>query len=66
MKPEMLELEQNDAVVSNLVASGNVKVVVPTEENRNAVIEAVKEKIWKPWMDSIGDDAEKVINQINE
>ena len=66
MKPEMLELEQNDTVVTDLVASGKVKVVVPTEENRNAVIEAVKEEIWKPWMESIGDDAEKVINQINE
>lgn len=65
-KPEMLELEQNDAVVKELEAGGKVKVIVPTEENRNAVIEAVKKEIWSPWMETIGDDAKKVMDQINE
>lgn len=66
MKPEMLELEQNDAIVNKLEEAGTAKVVAPTEESRSEVTEAVKKEIWEPWMNKIGDDAKRVIDQINE
>ncbi len=64
MKPEMLELNQNDEIVEMLVQSGKVKAVVPTQENRDEVIEIVKKEIWEPWMEAVGDDGQRVLNQI--
>jgi TRAP-type transport system periplasmic protein len=65
-KPEMLELNQNDEIVNMLVESNDVKVVYPTEENRNEVIEIVKNEIWEPFIDMVGDDAQRVLEQIEE
>jgi TRAP-type transport system periplasmic protein len=66
LKPEMLELEENDEVVKTLVDSGKATVVKPMEENRNEVIEALKIEIWEPWMEVVGTDAQRALQQIEE
>lgn len=64
MKPELLEINQNNEIVENLVQSGKVKVVVPTEEERAKLTELVKKEIWDPWTEKVGDDAKRVFDQL--
>lgn len=64
LKPEMYEIDQNNEVVDELVNSGIAQVVIPTDENRDAVIEVVKREIWEPWKVSVGEDGVRVLEQI--
>ena len=63
-KPESIEIEINDQIVKDRVASGKVEFYQPTEEKRNEVIEVVKEKIWPAWLKLAGEDGNRALKQI--
>lgn len=65
LKPETIEIEKNDKIVEDRVATGRVEFYVPTEEEKAEVLEVVKEEIWKPWLQLAGEDGQRVIDQIN-
>jgi len=65
MKPEMIELEMNDEIVKERTATGEVQFIVPTEEDRNAIVEKVKTEIWGPWLELTGEEGQRVIEQVN-
>lgn len=66
MKPETLEIEKNNAIVDELTSAGKVEVFTPTDEQRAEVIKAVEKEIWTPWLETTGEDGQKVLDQISE
>ena len=65
-KPEMLEIEENDTIVEAKEASGEVTIVVPSDEERAQVSAIMSEKIWTPWESKTGEAGAAVLEQINE
>ena len=63
-KPEMLEVDDNNAIVERLISEG-VVVSAPTDEVREAVKATAKTEIWDPWLDTVGDEGQKLLDQIN-
>ncbi len=63
-KPEMLDVERDNATRDKVEADG-AKIFTPTEEKQKEVLEKVKKDIWEPWMEEVGDDAVRVLEQVD-
>jgi len=63
-KPEMLEVDDNNAIVERLISEG-VTVLTPSDEVRDAVKESAKTEIWDPWLATVGEEGQKLLDQIN-
>lgn len=63
-KPETLELEQTEEIVSQLEADG-VKVVKPSDETRAAIAEKLQTTLWDSWEESAGELGTELINFVN-
>jgi TRAP-type transport system periplasmic protein len=66
MKPETLEIDKNIAIVDELTNAGTVKVFTPSEEKRAEVVKVIEKEIWAPWLETTGEDGQKVIDQIKK
>ncbi len=62
-KPEMLDVERDQATREKVESEG-VKIFTPSAESQQAVLEKVEEAIWEPWIETVGDDAIRVLEQI--
>lgn len=62
-KPERKEVEDNDSRVEELADKG-VTVVKPSDEERDKVKEIMKDKVWTPWAEDIGEEADEVLQYV--
>ena len=63
LKPEMLEVEENDEIVEMRVSEG-VTLIVPSEDQRNIVRELAREEIWASWLELTGDEGAQLLEEI--
>lgn len=63
LKPETKELDDNRAKVEELKAQG-VKVVAPSEEERNKAAKKMEATVWKSWLESAGEEGQAIIDTI--
>ncbi|MDO5140048.1 MAG: TRAP transporter substrate-binding protein DctP [Eubacteriales bacterium] len=63
-KPEMLEIDKNDALLDELKEKG-VNIVYPSDEYRNEIRNQMQESVWAEWLESAGEDGKKVLDQLN-
>jgi len=66
LKPEGLEIEQNDEIVERLVAEGKVRLTFPPEAEREFIKTQVRERIWAPWLQRTGAEGQMLLDQIDE
>lgn len=63
-KPEMLEVDDNNAIVERLLSEG-VIMTVPSDEVRETVKASAKDEIWDPWLATVGAEGQELLDQIN-
>ena len=63
-KPEMMELDDTDELVSRLKADG-VVFTVPGGAERDQLRAACKDKIWDAWLAQVGDEGQKLLDEID-
>ena len=63
-KPEMLEVEENNAIVERLSSEG-ITLTFPSDEKREIVKAAAKVEIWDPWLETVGDEGQLLLEQID-
>lgn len=62
MKPEMKELDDNNAKVEELVNAGTATVVEVKAADRAAIAEMLEEEIWQPWAENLGQEGQDIID----
>ena len=64
LKPEMLEVEENDEIVKRLTSEG-VKFIIPADEEWDYVRGLCQKEIWGPWLEQTGAQGQALLDEID-